>query len=95
MAKLPVLRAAVDGLAPSARRDALQEFLGYADSADLGEQQRTYVDVFDVSRKHALYLSYWTDGDTRRRGDGNGGHLYGTSLQPEEKDQLLEYLKTL
>jgi hypothetical protein len=33
--------------------------------------------------------------DTQRRGDGNGGHLYGTSLLPEEKDQLLEYLKTL
>ena len=69
MAKLPVLRAAVDGLAPSVRRDALLEFLGYADSTGLGEQQRTYVDVFDVSRKHALYLSYWTDGDTRRRGE--------------------------
>ena len=24
---------------------------------------------FDLSRKHALYLSYWTDGDTRRRGE--------------------------
>ena len=25
--------------------------------------------MFDLSRKHALYLSYWTDGDTRRRGE--------------------------
>lgn len=33
--------------------------------------------------------------DTRRRAEGNGGHLYGTTLPPEEKDQLLEYLKTL
>ncbi|WP_127792481.1 nitrate reductase molybdenum cofactor assembly chaperone [Agromyces sp. LHK192] len=32
------------------------------------EVQRTYVDVFDLSKRHALYLSYWTDGDTRRRG---------------------------
>jgi nitrate reductase delta subunit len=31
--------------------------------------QRAYVDTFDLSRKHALYLSYWTDGDTRRRGE--------------------------
>jgi nitrate reductase delta subunit len=30
--------------------------------------QRAYVDVFDLSKRHALYLSYWTDGDTRRRG---------------------------
>ena len=28
-------------------------------------------------------------------GEGNGGHLYGTTLPPEKKDQLLEYLKTL
>jgi hypothetical protein len=33
--------------------------------------------------------------DTRRRGEGNGGHLYGTELAPEEKDALIEYLKTL
>jgi hypothetical protein len=33
--------------------------------------------------------------DTRRRGEGNGGHLYGTELAPQEKDALLEYLKTL
>ncbi|MFF2371391.1 nitrate reductase molybdenum cofactor assembly chaperone [Agromyces sp. NPDC058110] len=32
------------------------------------EVQRTYVDLFDMSKRHALYLSYWTDGDTRRRG---------------------------
>jgi mono/diheme cytochrome c family protein len=33
--------------------------------------------------------------DTRRRGEGNGGHLYGTQLVDEEKQSLLEYLKTL
>ena len=32
------------------------------------EVQTVYVDMFDMSRRHALYLSYWTDGDTRRRG---------------------------
>jgi mono/diheme cytochrome c family protein len=33
--------------------------------------------------------------DTRLRGNGNGGHVYGTQLRPEEKEALLEYLKTL
>ena len=33
--------------------------------------------------------------DTSRKGNGNGGHLYGTTLAPEEKDRLIEYLKTL
>ena len=34
----------------------------------LRELQAHYVELFDLSRKHTLYLSYWTDGDTRRRG---------------------------
>jgi mono/diheme cytochrome c family protein len=33
--------------------------------------------------------------DIRRRGDGNSGHLYGTDLTPEEKESLVEYMKTL
>lgn len=33
--------------------------------------------------------------DTRVRGNGNGGHLYGTDLDPTDKEALLEYLKTL
>jgi len=37
-------------------------------SAPASEVQAVYVDTFDMSRRHALYLSYWTDGDTRRRG---------------------------
>jgi hypothetical protein len=33
--------------------------------------------------------------DTRLRGNGNGGHTYGTQLSQTEVDDLLEYLKTL
>jgi mono/diheme cytochrome c family protein len=33
--------------------------------------------------------------DTRQPGNGNAGHAYGTSLSPDEKGALLEYLKTL
>jgi len=33
--------------------------------------------------------------DIKERGNGNQGHLYGTTLPRSEKDQLLEYLKTL
>lgn len=32
---------------------------------------------------------------TEQRGNGNGGHLYGTDMTAEEKDQLIEFLKTL
>ena len=33
--------------------------------------------------------------DTRRRGNGNGGHDFGTALPTADKAALLEYLKTL
>ena len=28
-----------------------------------------HVREYDLSRRHSLHLSYWTDGDTRRRGE--------------------------
>ena len=33
--------------------------------------------------------------DTALRGEGNGGHTYGTDLPPADKAALIEYLKTL
>ncbi|HEU0031214.1 MAG TPA: hypothetical protein VFQ53_11315 [Kofleriaceae bacterium] len=33
--------------------------------------------------------------DTRRAGNGNAGHVYGTDLSAADRDALLEYLKTL
>lgn len=63
--RLPVIRAA---LAEQGVR-ALDAFLDHVERTPLAELEREYVDVFDLSRRHALYLSYWTDGDTRRRGE--------------------------
>ena len=47
----------------------LDGLVGHLGSTPLDRLQQAYVDQFDLSRKHALYLSYWTDGDTRRRGE--------------------------
>lgn len=33
--------------------------------------------------------------DTRLRGNGNQGHLYGTDLSAPDKDALVEFMKTL
>jgi hypothetical protein len=53
-----------------------------------------YDDVGFVSRgAEAERVGYRYD--TRVRGNGNGGHMYGTRLSPADKDALLEYLKTL
>jgi nitrate reductase molybdenum cofactor assembly chaperone NarJ/NarW len=66
--RLPLLR---DALAeqPAAAVDGLPTLLDHLAGRPLEELQRGYVEVFDMSRKHTLYLSYWTDGDTRRRGE--------------------------
>ncbi len=66
---LPTLRAAVQQLPAGRPRACLDEFLDFLAEPPLDHRQRHYVEVFDLSRKHALYLSYWTDGDTRRRGE--------------------------
>ena len=67
--RLPLLGAAVDELAPGRARDGLRPFLDHAATTPLATLQTDYVRIFDLSRRQALYLSYWTDGDTRRRGE--------------------------
>ncbi len=67
--RLPLLADALaeqPGSPGIADLDRLVDHLG---SNPLDRLQHAYVDVFDLDRKHALYLSYWTDGDTRRRGE--------------------------
>ncbi|MFE0106310.1 nitrate reductase molybdenum cofactor assembly chaperone [Streptomyces sp. NPDC059009] len=57
--RLPLLRAAAPKLA---------DFLSYAESTPPQELAEDYVRVFDFKNRHSLYLSWWRDGDTRRRG---------------------------
>jgi len=66
---LPQMRAATGQIVDDEVRAGLLAGLDHADRASLDVLQRDYVEIFDLSRKHALYLSYWTDGDTRRRGE--------------------------
>ncbi|MEV6275275.1 nitrate reductase molybdenum cofactor assembly chaperone [Nocardia sp. NPDC051832] len=46
----------------------LREFL--STTAELSPDQRTaaYVETFDFTNRHSLYLTWWSDGDTRNRG---------------------------
>ncbi|MEU3359533.1 nitrate reductase molybdenum cofactor assembly chaperone [Streptomyces albidoflavus] len=59
--RLPLLRAAADD-------PALAEFVAWAGEQEPGELAAHYVRTFDFRNKHSLYLSWWRDGDTRRRG---------------------------
>ncbi|MER7070903.1 nitrate reductase molybdenum cofactor assembly chaperone [Terrabacter sp. NPDC000476] len=66
---LPAMRDALAEQGDSPAATTLGALVAHLAAADLPDLQRAYVDTFDLSRKHALYLSYWTDGDTRRRGE--------------------------
>ena len=64
---LPLLREAVTATrGPAAGH--LRSFLGEVDAHAPGELQRAYVDTFDLRRRCCLYLTYYSCGDTRKRG---------------------------
>ncbi|WP_051939723.1 nitrate reductase molybdenum cofactor assembly chaperone [Phaeacidiphilus oryzae] len=70
--RIPAARALVDGLAagPPGVAVALAEFLDHLAGEDDYALAEHYVAVFDRRNRHSLHLSWWTDGDTRRRGAG-------------------------
>ena len=63
---LDVIEAA---LGDAAAAEHFRPVLTHLRSQTLREAQSFHVQEFDLSRRHALHLSYWTDGDTRRRGE--------------------------
>jgi nitrate reductase delta subunit len=67
LGRLPLLRAALEaaGSPPAALLLPLVDHLAAAPPADLAA---AYVRTFDFTSRHCLHLTWWTDGDTRRRG---------------------------
>ncbi len=99
--RLPLLTAAVDEQPSGPSTDPLRRFLEHLAGLTPRQREHDYVRLFDLSRKHALYLSYWTDGDTRRRGEvlahfkqhyRDSGFRVDTSGElPDHLPMVLEY----
>jgi nitrate reductase molybdenum cofactor assembly chaperone NarJ/NarW len=66
--RLPLVRAAAAGLEARSVRERLTEFCEHAGGTSELKLGENYVATFDLKRKRALHLTYYTDGDTRRRG---------------------------
>ncbi|MFJ8431059.1 nitrate reductase molybdenum cofactor assembly chaperone [Kitasatospora sp. NPDC094019] len=66
---MPPQLAALLGPVRHAAAAPLRTFLDRAGGLPPGELSRHYVEVFDFRQRHSLHLSWWTDGDTRRRGE--------------------------
>lgn len=67
VAALPTLRESLAEV--GAAGPGMQEFLDWFTARPLAQVQAEYVQEFDLSKRHSLHLTYWTDGDTRRRGE--------------------------
>lgn len=53
----------------SKTRELVSGFLDHLYRGVPADLQHAYVQTFVLNRKHALHLSSWTEGDTRRRGE--------------------------
>lgn len=67
VARHELVRRAIAPL-PDGVRVPLTSFLDHVDSLRIEDVQRDYVETFDHTRKCCLYLTYFSYGDTRRRG---------------------------
>ena len=89
------------------RLDVIEDALAGTSAADrfapvlehlrglLAEVQAFHVQEFDLSRRHALHLTYWTDGDTRRRGEvlaGIKGVYRESGLVVDTRGELPDHL---
>lgn len=64
--QLDLLEAAVAEVGES---ELFAPTLAHLRSMPVMDLQGWHVQEFDLSRRYALHLTYWTDGDTRRRGE--------------------------
>jgi nitrate reductase molybdenum cofactor assembly chaperone NarJ/NarW len=94
--KLPQIRRATRTLSPSAS-DGIQGLIDWLEATPLLEAQAHYVGLFDQKRKACLYLSYFLNGDTRRRGMAlvEFKELYRSAGWTPKDSELPDYLPTL
>jgi nitrate reductase molybdenum cofactor assembly chaperone NarJ/NarW len=68
LAARPVIGEEIEALTSSPEREALRQFFGRFGSRPAIELQQEYVETFDLRKQCGLYLSHYTEGDTRKRG---------------------------
>lgn len=67
-AMLPTIHDGLQDLPPGAPRDGLLALIEHARTTPAAELEEHYVEIFDRKRKCCLHLTWYTDGETRRRG---------------------------
>ena len=100
---LPILRTAVGGL-PAPVGGPLARLLDHLARTPDEVLATEYVATFDLSRRHALHLTYFTHGDTRKRGLAllrikqtyrRFGYVLDDSELPDHLAVVLEFAATV
>lgn len=98
--RLPLVAQAVGDLPDCRARASLLEFCDHAAVAEPMELRLGYLDSFDLKRRRSLHLTFYTDGDTRRRGHSLArlkeiytacGWSLGKSELPDHLAVILEF----
>jgi nitrate reductase molybdenum cofactor assembly chaperone NarJ/NarW len=97
LAARPALGEAIEALPSSPARDALLRFFGRFGTAPAIELQQEYVETFDLQRRCGLYLTFHSEGDTRKRGVAllRIKRLYAAAGLPMEGAELPDYLPVM
>jgi nitrate reductase molybdenum cofactor assembly chaperone NarJ/NarW len=99
----PLVQGAVEALPPGRPRERLTAFLEHAAATPSGSLAEHYVGVFDRRRRCCLYLTWWSDGETRRRGGAlaalkqryrAAGVEFASGELPDFLPAVLEYAAT-
>lgn len=86
LASLPLLESALSQQPQTGPIAELRGLVEHLLTGDPDQLRQDYIDLFDLSRRHTLYLTYWSDGDTRRR----GGALADIKALYRESDFLVD-----
>jgi nitrate reductase delta subunit len=102
-AGLPLLARAVESLSAGAAKAGFERFLAHVTATAARDLAEHYVSTFDRRRRCCLYLTWWTDGETRRRGHAlavlkeryrRSGLELGNRELPDYLPVVLEYAAT-
>ncbi len=97
LAASPELDAAIKALPRSRERTELETFWTWFSMSSPAHLQESYVATFDLQRRSSLYLTFFSEGDTRKRGQSllRLKRLYSTAGLVLDSHELPDYLPVM
>ena len=91
------LGAAIVALPRSAERTSLERFWEWFSATGPGRLQQAYVETFDLQKRSSLHLTFFSEGDTRKRGQAllRLKRIYASSGLELDTRELPDYLPVM